>query len=204
MRSTLTTAVAVLMGAWLAFSGPGVLAEGEGEEAPPPEKTVLRMVRTKRILTTLETVYEKERSAETPDTAMLDRLEKAMADAKALLKPIQPEELTETEREALKKALGADGKEEVAEEPENALPDWQQRALDRAFAGTELSEDEEATAAPIITDWFTKSWQARNDGDSKAVSDLKRRRDKALEKALGRKKSRKLINKINGAFGGRR
>ncbi len=206
MRLTLTISAALLFGAWLAISGPlvfsqGLLAEDEAAEAPPAVKVkpVLRMVRTKRILTTLEASYEKERGAETPDTAMLDRLEKAMEDAKALLKPIKPEELTESEREDLKKALGADGKnDEADDEPdEDPLAAWQRRALDRAFEGSDLTEDEEAAATPILTDWFTKSWKARTDGDSKLQSDLKRERDKALQNALGKKKARKVINQVN-------
>ncbi len=41
-------------------------------------------------------------------------------------------------------------------------------------------------------------------GDSKKTSDLKRRRDDDLEKAVGKKKAQKIINNLNSMGPGRR
>lgn len=207
--------IALGLGLALALAAPAATADeepapgdaGQGADVEPGKsKKVLRIVRARRVLDALQAAYDKARAAPEIDEKHLARLEEALEDAKAMTKSITLEELTQNERDALAEELrkleGGDAKEE-AEEPRGGRNDWEQRTLDRAFEDAGLSEEEEAKATPIISEWYGKFMTAWRERDSKTQSDLKRDRDKALKKALGRKKAQKVINNLN-SVGGRR
>lgn len=125
-----------------------------------------------------------------------DDLDAAVANARSLTKPITLAELTAAEKKAIQEALA----KETSEGEDDPLADWQKRALERALDGADLSEEQEFTATDIVSKWMTDAWASRKDGDSKRSSDLKRERDKALTKALGKRKARKVINNLNSMY----
>lgn len=167
-----------------------------------------RLERAKKLVQELETSLTILRATKAADPETLKSLERALEEAKKLAQPITLDELTEEERKALtdevRKQLGEDApKEPSAGDGKNPFDDWRQRALASAFKDAELNEDEQIEASKIIQDWFQKSETARLGRDSKAMSDLKGDRDKALEKAIGRKKAQKVINNLNSISGRR-
>lgn len=216
---------ALALAALLAVSAPAVLAEDGPGAAPGAKKepskegkdakeggkddgvqssAVTRLERAKRLVAELETHLTILR-AQKAEPELIAAVERALADARALAKPVTADELSAEEKkklvEELKKELGGDEKQPPKESP---FDDWRKRAMDAAFKDAELDEAEEGAATKIISDWFQKSEAARMSRDSKAMSDLKRDRDDALEKAIGRKKAQKVINNLNGMGGWKR
>jgi hypothetical protein len=178
--------------------------QGKSQPAGPS-----RVERAKKIVQELETTLTILKATKTADAETVRSLERALEEAKKLARPITLDELTDEERKALteeiRKQLGDDApKEPSAAENKNPFEDWRQRALASAFKDADLNEDEQMEASKIIQDWFQKSEAARMARDSKAMSDLKGERDKAIEKAVGRKKAQKVINNLNSISGGRR
>ncbi len=169
----------------------------QGGDAGGDDLVPKRVERAARVVKALEEAEKRAKAAPTLDLGYVALLEDALEDARAMTKPVTLAELTDEERDALAEEL-----RDRADEGGGGLNDWQKRALERAFEGSGLSEEDEAAATPIISAWYAEFLDARAARDSKAQSDLKRARDKELTKALGRKKARKLINNLN-AIGGR-
>lgn len=161
---------------------------------------VLRVEKAKTLVKELEEAIAKVKAATPIDAALLHTLMEALDRAKALANPAKPEELTAEEKKAVvdeaKKQGGADSP--AANDP---LNDWQEKAISKAFEGADLSEEETIKAKKIVGDWWKENLAST--GDSKKQSDLKRKRDDDLEKAVG-KKARKIINNLNAMGPGRR
>jgi hypothetical protein len=196
MRFVMTLATAFV--ATIGFILAGAAVAQQGGDAGDDDLVPKRLERAARVVTALEAAETRAKAASPIDVAYLKLISEALEDARAMTEPVTLAELTAEERKSLAEELkdaagGGDG---------GGLNEWQQRALERAFEGTGLSEEEETKASPIIADWYAGFLDARASRDSKAQSDLKRQRDKDLTKALGKKKARKLINNLN-AIGGR-
>ena len=173
----------------------GALAQqmGDGDAAPVPK----RLERAARIVSALEVAKAKAEAAEILEGAYIAQLENALADAKAMTKPVTVPELTDQEKEALTEELGAAGG--GGDDADARRQEWADRALDSAFEDAGLSAEEETAATPIVSDWYAEFLAAR--GDAKRRSEIKDTRDLALKKLLGRKKAGKVINNLN-ALGG--
>ncbi len=131
------------------------------------------------------------------DEATLEELKHLIAAARKLAEPLTVDDLTDDEKESLYEELKEEFEAEGDDGPAAQLNAWQERALQSAFDGADLSEEQEIASRDILQGWFKKSMAARSSGDSKGVSDLKRARDKALKKSLGKSKARKVINNLN-------
>lgn len=179
---------------------PGEVKKDEGKDAKKDD-AALRVERAKQVVKELEEAIVRAKAAQPIDAVLLQRLMEALSTAKALSLPAKPEELTEDEKKAVideaKKQSGAD-----PAAPKDPASEWQERALSRAFDGADLSEEESIKAKAIVGDWYKESMGSM--GDSKKVSDLKRKRDDDLEKAVGKKKAQKIINNLNSMGPGRR
>ncbi len=183
----------------------GDAAGGDDAKKKVEEKRILR---ARRLVATLQAAYDAARNAETIDEELLARLEEALKEARVLTRPITAPELTDPERKALEKAFDdekkANGEDAEEEDEEPAVSEWAQRAIDRAFEDVGLTEEQEVQVTPILADYYAAVGKAWRDGDSKAQSAIKKTRDKALKKAVGRKKAQKIINNLNsGGWGGR-
>jgi hypothetical protein len=189
----------------LAALVPAVRAE-DGPPKPPADKaedakkaaTTLRVERAKALVRDLETALARAKAAAPVDAQLLQSLFAALETARALAKAATPAELTDGEKQAV---LDEAKKDEPAPAAQNALTDFQERALAKALEGADLDEEETLKARKVIGDWYRESMGSW--GDSKKTSDLKRKRDDELEKALG-KKARKVINNLNAMGPGRR
>jgi hypothetical protein len=161
---------------------------------------VLRVERAKKLVKELEDAIARVKAATPIDALLLQNLMEALDRAKTLASPAKPEELTADEKKAVldeaKKQGGADSP--PANDP---LNDWQEKAITKAFEGADLSEEETIKAKKIVGEWWKENLAST--GDSKKQSDLKRKRDDDLEKAVG-KKARKIINNLNAMGPGRR
>lgn len=204
-------------------AGTVALADGEGADGatPPPAADVkpaqdekpTRQSRARDLQKSLEQLRDGLREAGKLDAETAKALNLAIRQAMELARPVRLDELTDEEREALEKALEAeakrDGKKdgEQDDDKEDGDDSWGRFGkglVDKALKGADLSEEEERGATAVISDWWKKAIEARADGDSKKSSDLKRERDDELEKLLGKKKSRKVINNLNQMAPGRR
>lgn len=171
-------------------------------DAPKPDADAeARIERAKKVVQELETALATLKASKTPDPEVMRQIEKALEEARKLAKPITLAELTDEEKrslgEELRKAMeGGEGPAAA-----NPMDGWRERALAAAFKDADLNEEEQIAATKIIQDWFQKSEAARFARDSKQMSDLKSERDKALEKAVGKKKSQKVINNLNSLSG---
>jgi hypothetical protein len=193
MRFVSTLAALVVAAAGLALAGSAVAQQDVGDDLVPK-----RIERAERVVKALEEAEKRAKATEPVDLSYVELIAEALEDARALTKPATLAELTDEEKEGLAEEI----RETDGEGGGDGLNEWQKRALVRALEGTGISEEEEAEVRPILEDWFTESWNARMERDSKKQSDLKKERDAALTKALGRKKARKLINNLN-SWGGR-
>jgi len=185
---------------------PGADGTKPGSDAPKPEEPKkdpanLRVERAKLLVKELEDAVARAKAAQPVDALMLQILMTALDQAKLLAKPAKPDELTQEEKQAVvdegKKQPDSGG----AKDPKDPISDWQEKAMEKAFADADLNEEESIKAKKIVGDWWKENLGAT--GDSKKVSDLKRKRDDDLEKALG-KKARKVINNLNAMGPGRR
>jgi len=180
-----------------------------GDETPPPGKAppaeakkdaeTLRIERAKTLVKELEESVARAKAAQPVDAALLAKLLAAVEQAKLLALPAKPSELTADEKkavvdEAKKLAGGPDG-------PKDAQAEQADRIFAKAFDGADLSEEESIKAKSIIGDWYKEAMTSL--GDSKKTSELKRKRDDDLEKALGKKKAQKVINNLNAMGPGR-
>jgi hypothetical protein len=188
--------------------GGGKPAAGKPEDPKKDEakkdeakKETLRIERAKKLVAEIEQAIARVKAAQPIDQEMLQRLFTMLDEAKALVRPARPEELTAEEKKAV---VDEAQKSAPPEEPKKGgeMNDWQARAMARAFEGAELSQDEEKKATPIIGEWWKENMASM--GDSKRQSDLKRKRDDDLEKALGKKKAQKVINNLNAMGPGRK
>jgi hypothetical protein len=158
-----------------------------------PEK--LRVEKAKKLAKELEEAIARAKAATPVDAQMLQILMTALEQAKELAKAAKPDELTKEEKDAVVAEAKKEGDDSAKPgDPKDPMTGWQEKALEKAFADTDLSEEETIKAKKIIGDWWTENLASM--GDSKKQSDLKRKRDDDLEKALG-KKSRKVINNLN-------
>jgi len=177
-------------------------AEPKKDEAKK-DQAQLRVERAKKLVAELEQAVARAKSAQPIDAELLQRLMTMLEDAKALAKPAKPEELTPEEKkavvdEAQKQAAEGGG----AKKGEGGMGEWQDRALARAFEGADLTEEESKKASEVVGAWWKDNLASM--GDSKKQSDLKRKRDDDLEKAVGKKKAQKVINNLNAMGPGRR
>ena len=169
-------------------------------EDPKKDPANLRVERAKVLVKELEDAVARAKAAQPVDAQMLQLLMGALDQAKLLAKPAKPDELTTDEKQAViddaKKQPGAD-----PAAPKDPAADWQEKALEKAFADADLNEEETIKAKKVVGDWWKENLASM--GDSKKQSDLKRKRDDDLEKAIG-KKARKVINNLNAMGPGRR
>lgn len=184
---------------------PGKPEGGKGEMKPAADaqREATNQERAKKLVIELELALTAAKNAKTPDPALIKVLETSLESARKLAEPITLKVLTDEEKrgigEELRKQFEGERKDGgPGGDPTAGGSEWQKQALSRAFEGAELSEEDEIKSTEIISDWFTKSQAARIGGDSKKSSDLKRDRDAALEKLLGKKKAQKVINNLNG------
>jgi hypothetical protein len=170
------------------------------KDEPKKDPATLRVERAKQLVKELEDAVARAKAAQPIDPQMLQVLLVALDQAKLLAKPAKPDELTAEEKQAVldeaKKPPAAD-----PNAPKDPLADFQEKALEKAFADADLSEEETIKAKKIVGDWWKENLASM--GDSKKQSDLKRKRDDDLEKAIG-KKARKVINNLNAMGPGRR
>jgi hypothetical protein len=169
-------------------------------DEPKKDPANLRVEKAKLLVKELEDAVARAKAAQPVDAQMLQVLMVALDQAKLLAKPAKPDELTTDEKQAVideaKKQPAAD-----TPAPKDPAADWAEKALEKAFADADLSEEETIKAKKIVGDWWKENLAST--GDSKKQSDLKRKRDDDLEKALG-KKARKVINNLNAMGPGRR
>lgn len=183
--------------------------KGEMKPADDPQLEPTHQERAKKLVIELELALTAAKNAKTPDPALIKVLETSLESARKLAEPITLKVLTDEEKrgigEELRKQFEGAGKDGGPTAGPPGANEWQKQALTRAFEGADLGEEDELKATEIISDWFTQSQAARVGGDSKKSSDLKRDRDAALEKLLGKKKAQKVINNLNGMsnWGGR-
>lgn len=178
--------------------------EAKKDDAKKDEakKETLRVERAKKLVAEIEQAIAKVKNAQPIDVDMLTRLMTMLDEAKALVRPARPEELTPEEKKAVVDEAQKAAPPEEPKKPADGMNDWAARAMARAFEGADLTQDEEKKATPIIGDWWREtnaSW-----GDSKRQSDLKRKRDDDLEKAIGKKKAQKVINNLNAMGPGKK
>ncbi len=211
LATTFTAAVGLL--ALAALLAPGAAAQQAGGDAggapPGPDAgggppALLRTERATRIVPALEAAIARARKEPVLDAGYLKQLEDALEHARALTKAVHAAELSEDEKTTLRDELGVPGAGPGAGGAPGGQNDWVQRTLERAFDGAELTEEEESAATPIISEWYTAWWPAWQARDTKTQSDLKRDRDEKLEKAIGKKKARKVINNLNSMGPGKR
>lgn len=171
-----------------------------GKKDDPAKDEVLRVERAKKLVKQIEDAIARAKAAAQIDALLLQTLMEALERAKSLAKEAKPEELTADEKKAV---LDESKKQNGGGEPPAAGPmnEWQERAMAKAFEGADLSEEETIRAKKIVGEWWTENLASM--GDSKKQSDLKRKRDDDLEKAVG-KKARKIINNLNAMGPGRR
>jgi hypothetical protein len=182
-------------------------AGGKPDDAKKDEakkdQAVLRVERAKKLVAELEQAIVRAKAAQPIDADLLQRLMTMLEEAKALAKPAKPEELTAEEKKAVieeaQKQAGADAGAKKGSDPG---ADMRDRFLARAVEGADLSEAETTKAGEILGEWWKENLASM--GDSKKQSDLKRKRDDDLEKALGKKKAQKVINNVNSMGPGRR
>src|SRR5262245_41214029 len=165
--------------------GGGAKMDEPKKDEAKKDQAATRIERAKKLVAQIEQEIARAKAAQPIDVNLLERLMTMLDEAKALARPARPEELTDDEKkavvdEAQKQAAPAGDNGKKGGDP-NA--DWQTRALARAFEGADLSEDETKKATPIIGDWWKENLASM--GDSKKQSDLKRKRDDDLEKAVG-------------------
>jgi 3-oxoacyl-(acyl-carrier-protein) synthase len=184
----------------------GAKPGGDAPKADEPKKDPanLRVERAKQLVKELEEAVARAKSAQPIDAQMLQILMTALDQAKLLAKPAKPDELTQEEKQAVvdesKKQPDA-GAPKDSKDPKDPMADWQEKAMEKAFADADLSEEESIKAKKIVGEWWKENLAAM--GDSKKSSDLKRKRDDDLEKALGKKKAQKVINNLNAMGPGR-
>jgi hypothetical protein len=177
--------------------------EAKKDEAKKAEPAT-RVERAKKLVAQIEQEIARAKAAQPIDQDLLQRLFTMLDDAKALARPARPEELTDDEKKAVvdeaqkQAAPGAD----PAKKGGDPANDWVQRQLARAIEGADLSEEETKKVSQLIGDWWKENMASM--GDSKKQSDLKRKRDDDLEKAVGRKKAQKVINNLNAMGPGRK
>lgn len=177
--------------------------EPKKDEAKKAEPAT-RVERAKKLVAQIEQEIARAKAAQPIDQDLLQRLFTMLDDAKALARPARPEEMTADEKKAIvdeaqKQAAPAADPAKKGGDPMN---DWQQKTLARAIEGADLSEEETKKVSQLIGDWWKESMGSM--GDSKKQSDLKRKRDDDLEKAVGKKKAQKIINNLNAMGPGRK
>jgi hypothetical protein len=169
------------------------------QKDPKKDEAVLRIERAKQLVKELEESIARVKAQPTIDATLLMQLQTALDQAKLLAQPAKPAELTADEKQAV--IDEAKKKEPPAKDATN---DWADKALAKAFDGTDLSEEESIKAKQIVGDWWKENGAAWTAGDSKKMSDLKRKRDDDLEKAVGHKKAQKIANNLNAMMPGRK
>jgi len=195
------TFLALVLATAAACSFAGLAVAQQMGDAPKAE-TPTRIERATRIVTALEAALVRAKAADVLEGSYVAMLEGALDDAKAMTKPVTADELTDAEKDALAEELGADAGDGGGNGPgANWREDWKDRTLSGAFADAGLSEEEESAATPIISDWYDANWEARAERDSKKQAELKKDRDDALRRLLGRKKANKVITDLNSAGG---
>jgi hypothetical protein len=178
---------------------PDAGAKQPGADAKKDEAQT-RIERAKSLVKEIEDAVARAKAAQPVDTQLLQKLLAALDQAKALVQPAKPAELTPEEKkavvdEAKKQGGGGDA-------PKDPQSDWAEKMLGRALAGADLTEEESVKAKAIISDWWKENTAAM--GDGKKQSDLKRKRDDDLDKAIGQKKAQKVINNLNSMGPGRK
>lgn len=166
------------------------------------DETTLRVERAKQLVKELETAVARVKAAQPLDPQLLQQLLLALEQARALAQPAKPAELTADEKKAVLDEAKKDAPADKPKDPANPLADWQEKALAKAFEGADLTEEESIKAKKVVGDWWPENLAAM--GDSKKQSDLKRKRDDDLEKAVGKKKAMKIINNLNAMGPGRK
>jgi len=171
-----------------------------GDEAPPSGKATpaeakkdaetLRVDRAKALVKELEASVARAKAAQPVDAELLTKLLAALEQAKLLALPAKPAELTADEKKAV-----VDEAKKLAGSQTDAQSEQADRLFAKAFEGADLSEEETKKVSQLIGDWWKESMASM--GDSKKQSDLKRKRDDDLEKAVGKKKAQKVINNLN-------
>ncbi len=169
----------------------------KGADAKKEAETT-RVEKAKALVAELEAAVARAKAAQPVDAELLSKLLAALEAAKALAVPAKPSELTADE----KKAVLEEAKKQGGPGPKDPGSEWADRQLAKAFEGADLNEEESVKAKQIIGDWYKDSMASI--GDSKKQSELKRKRDDDLEKALGAKKAHKVINNLNAMGPGRR
>lgn len=182
---------------------------GKGPDAPKAgggdakkDEATLRVERAKQLVKELEASVARVKAAQPLDAQLLQQLLLALEQARALAQPAKPAELTADEKKAVLDEAKKDAGADKPKDPPNPLADWQEKALAKAFEGAELTEEEAIKAKKVVGDWWPENLAAM--GDSKKQSDLKRKRDDELEKAVGKKKAMKIINNLNAMGPGRK
>jgi hypothetical protein len=150
---------------------------------------VSRVERAKQMVKELEEAVARVRGSQPVDAQLLLILTQALEQARALAKPAKPEELTAEEKQPI--VDEAKKGDDLGKGP--GASDWVDKQLGKAFEGADLNEEEQLKAKQVI------GWT-----ESKKQNDLKRKRDDDLEKAVGSKKARKIINNLNAMGPGRR
>ena len=177
--------------------------DAKKDDAAKKAQEALRVERAKKLVTEIEQAIAKVKNAQPIDVDMLQRLMAMLDEAKALAIPARPEQLTAEEKKAVideaQKQGQADPGAKKGEDPASELKD---RFAAKAFEGADLTEDEQKKAGDILGAWWKDNMASM--GDSKKQSDLKRKRDDDLEKALGKKKAQKVINNVNAMGPGRK
>lgn len=175
-----------------------------GGEVKKDDAATARVDRAKQMVKELEDAVARARAAQPVDAQLLLALTQALDQARALAKPAKPEELTPDEKKAVvddakaKQGPGGDGG------AKNPGQEWADKRMAAAFDGADLTEEEQIKAKKIIGDWWQDVQGAWTGGDSKKVSDLNRKRNDDLEKALGAKKAHKVINNLDAMKPGRK
>lgn len=173
------------------------------KEDPKKDQAALRVERAKKLVAELEQAIARAKAAQPIDADLLQRLMTMLDEAKALAKPAKPDELTPEEKKAVvdeaQKQPAPDAAGKKGDEPGAEMRD---RFLAKAFDGADLTGDDEKKASQILGDWWKESMGSM--GDSKKQSDLKRKRDDDLEKAVGKKKAQKIINNVNAMGPGKK
>jgi 3-oxoacyl-(acyl-carrier-protein) synthase len=177
-----------------------------GADAPKPEEPKkdpanLRVERAKQLVKELEDAVARAKAAQPVDAQMLQVLMTALDQAKLLAKPAKPDELTPEEKQAVVDEAKKQPDSATPKDPKDPTADWQEKAMEKAFADADLTEEESIKAKKVVGDWWKENLASM--GDSRKQSDLKRKRDDDLEKAIG-KKARKVINNLNAMGPGRR
>ncbi len=174
-------------------------AKQNGVDTKKDEATT-RIERAKALVKQLEDAVARAKAAQPVDPQLLDKLLAALDQAKALVQPAKPAELTPEEKKAvIEEAKKQAGGPDAPKDPQAAMAE---KFLARALAGADLTEEESIKAKGIISDWWTENMAAM--GDGKKQSDLKRKRDDDLDKAIGQKKAQKVINNLNAMGPGRK